>query len=701
MVTATYNGGSQTASLTLQAVSQGPGTYSCSSGQFVMTADISLRNTDTVELVGSAGAHCTVTGNNHRFIVPDASWTGHFHMQYADASDLGTASLDIVGGNNSGDYAYLGGSGYVDIEDSTFHRSSGFNFYTGGTSYIVFKRNNYSADNLVSVDANAVVARPWFKEWGTSTTTKYFQSNRTYLSWIDVGSPNWVIGAAQNCSSCDTDGNIMIGRRVGMAVRGAGSYVSYNYTHVSLDLTPDWPTWSQVYNLQAVGTGTIVENNIFRSGHWVANGIDGELRNNVFLELNPHNFIRLGNGGLIHHNILLTLYPGLDRYTSNNRLSSGDSAFGLFQPGNNLSIYNNTLDARGAAVKSVVWVIDGATVNSYRNNVAYKLNLLATNCPTGADCTSAVGSSNTEGYLSPPPARALYLDYNSFFYDATSGRQLNYDIGVQGIGVCQPGWGGHDVGGCPNMSTDPQFRGPLPIGSGQTGFGSPNDSGFPFNDADITSGTYPVSSILSYFRWVYAPRSSSPLVGAQDPKDGPGDIGAVQTSSLPGSAPAIVTTNKRPMVYAGPSFSVTDSSMMAKLSGYAADDGLPSNTLTFQWTVVNGPGNVVFANPSQAMTSATFGANGTYTLRLSASDGALNSTSDVQIIMGAATITRTCDLNGDGTVDAQDVALSVNMALGLAPYDPRGDLDSNGRIDIIDVQRIINTSLGGTCRIGN
>src|SRR6185369_17257221 len=164
--------------------------------------------------------------------------------------------------------------------------------------------------------------------------------------------------------------NIMIGRRVGMALRGVGSYASYNYSHVLLDVTPAIPTWSQVYNLAAVGAGVVVENNIFRTGDWVANGIDGELRNNVLLELNPHNFVRIGNGGLIHHNILLTLYPGLDRYTSvTTRLNSGDSAFGLVQTGNNLSIYNNTLDLRGAAVKSVLWAIAGSTVNSYRNNV--------------------------------------------------------------------------------------------------------------------------------------------------------------------------------------------------------------------------------------------------------------------------------------------------------------------------------------------
>jgi len=226
------------------------------------------------------------------------------------------------------------------------------------------------------------------------------------------------------------------------------------------------------------------------------------------------------------------------------------------------------------------------------------------------------------------------MDFNNVFYDANTQRRVTYDIGVPGRSVCQPGWGGNDLGSCPNGGVDPQFRGPLPIGSGKTGFGSPDDSGFPFNDGDIVSGTYKVSQMLSYFRWVYAPGPGSPLIGRQDPRDGAGDMGAVQVASLPGSAPSIVTINKRPMVYAGPSFSV-DSGSTAKLSGYAADDALPSNTLTLRWSVVSGHGAVSFADQNQGMTTATFSTGGVYTLRLTATDGALTSTSDATIEIGS------------------------------------------------------------------
>jgi hypothetical protein len=698
-------GGNATASCSLSITAAPPttsgGSYTCTNNQFTMTSDIVLGGSDTVDLIGTSGAHCSVNGNSHRFIVADASWTGHFKMQYADGINLGTTTLDILGGVNPGDYAYISGSGYLDVENSSFSQSSGFNLLTGGSASVIFNYNIYKSDNLISTDNVALLSRPWFKEWGTSTAAKYFQGNHIYLSYMDLGSPNWTVGADKTCaSSCDVLGNIMIGKRAGMAVRGAGSYVSYNYSHVVLDVTPDSPTWSQVYNLQAIGAGALAENNIIRSGDWVVNGIDGELRNNLIMELNPHDFIRIGNGGLIHHNILATLYPGLDRYDiSTTRMSEGEAAFGLVQSGNNLSIYNNTLDARGAAVKTILTVTNGATLNSYRNNVTNRLKLLATNCPASGDCTSAVNADFTEGFLSPPPSRALYMDYNSVFLDPASLRQVTYDIGVAGKSVCQPGWGGHDLGTCPNGSgVDPMFRGPLPLGSGQTGYGSPNDSGFPFNDSDIVAGTYPVSAILSYFRWVYAPRPGSPLVGAQDPQDGPGDIGAVQTATLPSQPPAIVTANKRPMVYGGPALNITSLTTPAKLSGYAADDGLPSNSLTLQWTQVSGPGTVLFTDATMANTMATFSTNGIYVLRLTASDGSLASTSDVVVNVGGSPVAvATCDLNGDGVVDSKDIAIWINMVLKLTPLDLRADLNGDGVVNIVDVQRAINAVGGGAC----
>jgi hypothetical protein len=59
----------------------------------------------------------------------------------------------------------------------------------------------------------------------------------------------------------------------------------------------------------------------------------------------------------------------------------------------------------------------------------------------------------------------------------------------------------------------------------------------------------------------------------------------------------------------------------------------------------------------------------------------------------------TCDLNGDGKIDAVDVQIAINQALGLSPCNT-ADLLQNGQCSVVDVQRVINASLGGACLVG-
>jgi hypothetical protein len=58
-----------------------------------------------------------------------------------------------------------------------------------------------------------------------------------------------------------------------------------------------------------------------------------------------------------------------------------------------------------------------------------------------------------------------------------------------------------------------------------------------------------------------------------------------------------------------------------------------------------------------------------------------------------------CDLDGNGTVDNNDVQISISRALGQG-FCGGGDLDGDGRCTVIDVQRVINAAGGGMCRIG-
>ena len=79
----------------------------------------------------------------------------------------------------------------------------------------------------------------------------------------------------------------------------------------------------------------------------------------------------------------------------------------------------------------------------------------------------------------------------------------------------------------------------------------------------------------------------------------------------------------------------------APRNGIARDDGLPGSGLTTTWSKISGRedsagGTVVFANPNAAGTTATFGADGIYVLRLTASDGAVTVSDDVTITVNPA-----------------------------------------------------------------
>ena len=65
---------------------------------------------------------------------------------------------------------------------------------------------------------------------------------------------------------------------------------------------------------------------------------------------------------------------------------------------------------------------------------------------------------------------------------------------------------------------------------------------------------------------------------------------------------------------------------------------------------------------------------------------------------GVPPVVPTCDLNGDGVINATDVQIAINQALGLSPCNA-ADLQENGQCNVIDVQRVINASLGGACLI--
>jgi hypothetical protein len=110
-----------------------------------------------------------------------------------------------------------------------------------------------------------------------------------------------------------------------------------------------------------------------------------------------------------------------------------------------------------------------------------------------------------------------------------------------------------------------------------------------------------------------------------------------QAVYLHGPASPAAATNQAPTVSAGPDLNVATGATVS-LAGSASDDGLPQPAaLTMTWSVVSGPGAVSFANNNLASTSATFSAAGNYVLRLTAFDGALSASDDVNVTVASST----------------------------------------------------------------
>src|SRR5262245_53481999 len=99
----------------------------------------------------------------------------------------------------------------------------------------------------------------------------------------------------------------------------------------------------------------------------------------------------------------------------------------------------------------------------------------------------------------------------------------------------------------------------------------------------------------------------------------------------------VLTTNKAPVVNAGPDQAITLPAK-ATLAANATDDGLPNGVLTYAWTLVSGTG-VTLSTPTASTTQASFSAAGTYTFSITASDGHLSISYDDVVIATVSTLT--------------------------------------------------------------
>jgi len=166
-------------------------------------------------------------------------------------------------------------------------------------------------------------------------------------------------------------------------------------------------------------------------------------------------------------------------------------------------------------------------------------------------------------------------------------------------------------------------------------------------------------------------------------------------ASRGGPSPGLENSgNRSPVLNAGPDLllSTTNAPITVQLSGTASDDGQPDppGALTIAWSQVSGPGQVWFDSPSQTNTLAHFPGAGTYVLRLSASDGALNVADDLTVSIQHSAITVPTTLVATGSVwkyldNGSDqgvawIAPAFNDSAWKSGPAPLGYGDANGQL---------------------
>lgn len=180
------------------------------------------------------------------------------------------------------------------------------------------------------------------------------------------------------------------------------------------------------------------------------------------------------------------------------------------------------------------------------------------------------------------------------------------------------------------------------------------------------------------------PRAASLWIAARgvDNGDDPNENDGRLYEFALGAAPP-PPTNLPPMVSAGPDRAI-QLPAAASLDGSVSDDGLPTppGVVTVAWSQTSGTGTVTFANRNAVDTTASFPGAGSYTLRLTASDGersafdemkvdvtSASSERVVQIRIGASSDDAEQGLLGSVTTNGDDLELvfvnAVNQTVGL------------------------------------
>lgn len=131
----------------------------------------------------------------------------------------------------------------------------------------------------------------------------------------------------------------------------------------------------------------------------------------------------------------------------------------------------------------------------------------------------------------------------------------------------------------------------------------------------------------------------------------------------------ISAVNQPPVVDAGPDQVVVLSNNTANLGGSFSDDGLSGMAVLTSWSVVSGPGTVVFADAADVNTTATFSDAGSYQLRLQADDGELVGFDDVMVTVDATAVLTSITVQSSSS----SVDVGATLLFTATCYDQAGN----------------------------
>lgn len=131
-------------------------------------------------------------------------------------------------------------------------------------------------------------------------------------------------------------------------------------------------------------------------------------------------------------------------------------------------------------------------------------------------------------------------------------------------------------------------------------------------------------------------------------------------------------TNSAPVVNAGADQTITLPTNSTQMNATVTDDGLPSGNLTRNWSQISGAGTAQFSNQTLEDPTVTFSSAGVYGLRLTVSDGQLQSYDDVLVTVNAEAANQPPVAQNGSYTTAQDAAIGLTLGYtdgdGPGPY---------------------------------